>query len=112
MMIFLPSFGSDYTLKDNFNLLNVTIICYWMPKYSFRTYIEKIYCFQSISEAKVKALAEYIHRLPLPSNMDALVTEIFGSVDDKRASAFRQSVQYYLNGTASGFLKYCALPCK
>lgn len=50
--------------------------------------------------------------LPLPSNMDALVVQVFGALDDKRAQAFRQSVQYYLNGTASGFLKYCSLPSK
>lgn len=42
--------------------------------------------------------------------MDALVSAVFGSTEDKRASKFRQSVQYYLNGTASGFLKYCAPP--
>lgn len=60
----------------------------------------------------MKSLAEYIRKLPSASNMDALVSEVFGSVDDKRASSFRQSVQYYLNGTANGFLKYCALPSK
>lgn len=62
----------------------------------------------TIIENKLKTLAEYIKTLPSPSNMDALVMEVFGSLDDKRASKFRQSVQYYLNGTASGFLKYCA----
>lgn len=41
--------------------------------------------------------------------MDALVNAMFLQyLDEKRASKFRQSVQYYLNGTASGFLKYCA----
>lgn len=50
--------------------------------------------------------------LPLPSNMDALVVQVLGSLEDKRAPALRQSIQYYLNGTASGFLKYCSLPSK
>ncbi|KAL3267989.1 hypothetical protein HHI36_007123 [Cryptolaemus montrouzieri] len=59
-------------------------------------------------EANIKKLAEYIQTLPLPSSMDGLVETVFGSLADKRASRFRQSVQYYLNGTASGFLKYCA----
>lgn len=59
-------------------------------------------------EAGVKAVAEYVRSLPLPSNMEALVTKVFGSADDKRADGFKQSVQYYLNGTANGFLKYCS----
>lgn len=58
----------------------------------------------------MKALAEFVRTLPLPSNMDALVVQVFGSLDDKRAPALKQSIQYYLNGTASGFLKYCSLP--
>lgn len=52
-------------------------------------------------------MAEYVRGLPLPGNMDALAKEVFGVADDKRADAFRQSVQYYLNGTATGFLMYC-----
>ncbi|XP_030761684.1 constitutive coactivator of PPAR-gamma-like protein 1 homolog isoform X2 [Sitophilus oryzae] len=56
----------------------------------------------------LKTLADFVRGLPAPSNMDALVIAVFGSLEDKRASRFRQSVQYYLNGTASGFLKYCA----
>lgn len=66
--------------------------------------------FQSLAEMRVKGLAKYIRTLPPPSNMDALVKQVFGSSEDKRTSAFRQTVQYYLNGTANGFLKYCALP--
>ncbi|KAI4461927.1 constitutive coactivator of peroxisome proliferator-activated receptor gamma [Holotrichia oblita] len=58
-------------------------------------------------DVAVKAIAEYVRTLPPPSNMDALVGQIFGNSNEKRASLFRQSVQYYLNGTANGFLKYC-----
>lgn len=58
----------------------------------------------------MKALTEFVRALPLPSNMDALVIQVLGSLEDRRAPALRQSVQYYLNGTASGFLKYCSLP--
>lgn len=66
--------------------------------------------FQTLAETRVKALTEFVRTLPLPSNMDALVVQVFGSLEDKRGPALRQSVQYYLNGTASGFLKYCSLP--
>ncbi|CAH0555885.1 unnamed protein product [Brassicogethes aeneus] len=59
-------------------------------------------------EGSIKSLAEFVRTLPPPSDMDALVSAVFDTLSDKRASKFRQSVQYYLNGTASGFLKYCA----
>lgn len=68
--------------------------------------------FFQCAENNIKKLAEYVSTLPSPSNMDALVVAVFGSQEDKRASKFRQSVQYYLNGTASGFLKYCTPPSK
>ncbi|XP_050304271.1 constitutive coactivator of PPAR-gamma-like protein 1 isoform X2 [Anthonomus grandis grandis] len=66
---------------------------------------------ENSSEQVVKTLAEYVSALPSPSppaNMDALVAAVFGSLEDKRAARFKQSVQYYLNGTHSGFLQYCA----
>lgn len=58
----------------------------------------------------MKILADFVRLLPTPSNMDNLVSVILEYIDEKRASKFRQSVQYYLNGTASGFLKYCPPP--
>lgn len=57
-------------------------------------------------ESAVRLIAMYVRTLPSPSNMDALVTEVFGSNKDKRCPIFKQSVLYYLNGTAHGFLKY------
>ncbi|VEN34973.1 unnamed protein product [Callosobruchus maculatus] len=67
---------------------------------------------ENSSESNIKKVAEYVSTMPSPSNMDALVVAVFGTAEDKRASKFRQSVQYYLNGTASGFLKYCTPPTK
>ncbi|KAK5644660.1 hypothetical protein RI129_005960 [Pyrocoelia pectoralis] len=60
-----------------------------------------------VGDSAVKAISEYVRSIPPPSNMDGLVAKIFNG-DDKRADLFRQSVQYYLNGTANGFLKYCS----
>ncbi|KAL1494718.1 hypothetical protein ABEB36_010269 [Hypothenemus hampei] len=57
-------------------------------------------------ENSVKPLAEFVRSLPPCSNMNTLVTTVFGSLEDNRACRFRQSIQYYLNGTANGFLKY------
>ncbi|XP_018571795.1 constitutive coactivator of PPAR-gamma-like protein 1 homolog isoform X1 [Anoplophora glabripennis] len=65
---------------------------------------------ENSAENNVKKLADYVRNLPSPSNMDGLVIAVFGLLEDRRASKFRQSVQYYLNGTASGFLKYCTPP--
>lgn len=58
------------------------------------------------SEQLVRSLAEFVSGLPPVSQLDTLITQILGSIDDKRASALRQTIQYYLNGTADGFLKY------
>lgn len=58
------------------------------------------------SEQFIKAVAEYVKTLPQVTQLDALVAQVLGSAEDKRASSLRQSIQYYLNGTAEGFLKY------
>lgn len=50
--------------------------------------------------------------LPTPTNIDELVQQVFGSNTDKRSTTFKQSILYYLNGTANGFLKYCTPPGK
>ncbi|XP_048522814.1 constitutive coactivator of PPAR-gamma-like protein 1 isoform X2 [Dendroctonus ponderosae] len=63
---------------------------------------------EDFAESSVRSLAEFVRTLPPSSNMEGLVIAVFGSLEDKRAARFRQSVQYYLNGTASGFLKYGA----
>ncbi|KAF5284298.1 hypothetical protein FQA39_LY04591 [Lamprigera yunnana] len=57
-------------------------------------------------EIGIKVLADFVRSLPPPSNMDALIAKIFSAPEDKRINFFLQSVQYYLNGTANGFLKY------
>lgn len=58
------------------------------------------------SEQIVKSAAQYVSKLPNIAQMDALVAQVLGSSEDKRAPALRQSIQYYLNGTSEGFLKY------
>lgn len=68
--------------------------------------------FQITKDNAVTVIAEYVRKLPSPSSIDELVQKVFGSNADKRASTFKQSVLYYLNGTANGFLKYCTPPGK
>lgn len=40
------------------------------------------------------------------ADIDAACVEIFGDLNDLRAAKLKQAVQYYLNGTKDGFLKY------
>lgn len=40
------------------------------------------------------------------SDIDNACIEIFGDLNDLRAAKLKQAVQYYLNGTKDGFLKY------
>ncbi|XP_063361362.1 constitutive coactivator of PPAR-gamma-like protein 1 [Cydia amplana] len=56
-------------------------------------------------EALIKAVSQFVRDLP-SSDMDSACIEIFGDLNDLRAAKLKQAVQYYLNGTKDGFLKY------
>ncbi|CAH1644349.1 unnamed protein product [Spodoptera littoralis] len=56
-------------------------------------------------EALVKAICQYVRELP-SSDVDAACIDVFGDLNDLRAAKLKQAVQYYLNGTKDGFLKY------
>jgi len=51
-----------------------------------------------------------VRTLPSADNLDTTAVQVFGSSSDKRASKLKQSVQYYLNGTKDGFLRYRPQP--
>nr|CAD7576823.1 unnamed protein product [Timema californicum] len=57
-------------------------------------------------EVFVKNIATFVKNLSSVDNLDSVATQVFGSVLDKRAPKLKQSVQYYLNGTKDGFLRY------
>lgn len=56
-------------------------------------------------ETFVKAVCQYVKDLP-SSDVDAACIDVFGDLNDLRAAKLKQAVQYYLNGTKDGFLKY------
>ncbi|CAH0627072.1 unnamed protein product [Chrysodeixis includens] len=56
-------------------------------------------------ETLVKAVCQYVRELP-SSDVDAACIDVFGDLNDLRAAKLKQAVQYYLNGTKDGFLKY------
>ncbi|XP_028158545.1 constitutive coactivator of PPAR-gamma-like protein 1 homolog isoform X3 [Ostrinia furnacalis] len=56
-------------------------------------------------ETLVKTVCQFVRELP-SSDVDAACIEIFGDLNDLRAAKLKQAVQYYLNGTKDGFLKY------
>ncbi|KAJ4439651.1 hypothetical protein ANN_07779 [Periplaneta americana] len=58
----------------------------------------------------VKTVAGFVKNLPSIDNLDAMAVQVFGSSTDKRATKLKQSVQYYLNGTKDGFLRYRPQP--
>jgi hypothetical protein len=58
----------------------------------------------------VKNVAAFVKNLPSIDNLDSTAVQVFGSSSDKRASKLKQSVQYYLNGTKDGFLRYRPQP--
>lgn len=70
------------------------------------TYIDEDYFQQQIPpETLIKTVSQFVHDLP-SSDIDAACIEIFGDLNDLRAAKLKQAVQYYLNGTKDGFLKY------
>lgn len=56
-------------------------------------------------EIQIKTICQYVSELPT-SDVDAVCIDIFGDLNDLRAAKLKQAVQYYLNGTKDGFLKY------
>ncbi|XP_041976736.1 constitutive coactivator of PPAR-gamma-like protein 1 isoform X2 [Aricia agestis] len=56
-------------------------------------------------ETLIKTIAQFVRDLP-SSDIDAACVEVFGDLNDLRAAKLKQAVQYYLNGTKDGFLKY------
>lgn len=56
-------------------------------------------------ETLIKTIGQFVRDLPT-SDVDAACIEIFGDLNDLRAAKLKQAVQYYLNGTKDGFLKY------
>ncbi|XP_046960558.1 constitutive coactivator of PPAR-gamma-like protein 1 [Vanessa cardui] len=56
-------------------------------------------------ETLIKTVGQFVKDLP-SSDIDAACIEIFGDLNDLRAAKLKQAVQYYLNGTKDGFLKY------
>ncbi|CAK1604276.1 unnamed protein product [Parnassius mnemosyne] len=56
-------------------------------------------------EILIKTISQFVRDLP-SADVDAACIEIFGDMNDLRAAKLKQAVQYYLNGTKDGFLKY------
>lgn len=57
------------------------------------------------SEQTIKTIANFVKELP-STELDVVAQKIFGSLSDPRCSKWKQSVQYYINGTKEGFLTY------
>uniref|UniRef100_A0A1B6BZX8 Constitutive coactivator of PPAR-gamma-like protein 1 homolog n=1 Tax=Clastoptera arizonana TaxID=38151 RepID=A0A1B6BZX8_9HEMI len=57
-------------------------------------------------EELVKGIANLVKNLPSVDNLDTTAEFILGSASDPRVAKLKQSIQYYLDGTKDGFLKY------
>lgn len=54
----------------------------------------------------IKQLAEKVKDLENVDNIEDTAVAILGSSDDLRLPKLKQSIQYYLDGTKDGFLRY------
>ncbi|XP_031778257.1 constitutive coactivator of PPAR-gamma-like protein 1 homolog isoform X1 [Nasonia vitripennis] len=56
-------------------------------------------------DQSIRAIANFVKDLP-SIELDDVAQQVFGSPTDPKCSIFKQSVQYYVNGTKDGFLHY------
>ncbi|XP_041349782.1 constitutive coactivator of PPAR-gamma-like protein 1 isoform X2 [Gigantopelta aegis] len=62
-----------------------------------------------LDAATIKATVDFVRNLPATDNLDSVGEIVFKTVRNNKPELiqrFKQSVQYYLNGTQEGFLKY------
>ena len=54
----------------------------------------------------VSEVATFVRALQTIDNLVEIGTTVFGSATDSRVQKLKESVQYYVNGTKDGFLRY------
>ena len=54
----------------------------------------------------VSEVATFVRALQTIDNLVEIGTTVFGSATDSRVQKLKASVQYYVNGTKDGFLRY------
>ncbi|CAL4077543.1 unnamed protein product, partial [Meganyctiphanes norvegica] len=57
-------------------------------------------------EEVIRAVVKFIVSRCDVNNLLTIGAHVFGSVSDPRVAKFKESVQYFLNGTKDGFLRY------
>ncbi|KAK3851415.1 hypothetical protein Pcinc_041934 [Petrolisthes cinctipes] len=61
---------------------------------------------QTAQEDLIRAVVKFIVNRCDVNNLVTIGAQVFGSVSDPRVAKFKESVQYFLNGTKDGFLRY------
>ncbi|KAK8739831.1 hypothetical protein OTU49_003219 [Cherax quadricarinatus] len=65
---------------------------------------------QTPQEDVIRAVVKFIVNRCDVNNLLTIGAQVFGSVSDPRVAKFKESVQYFLNGTKDGFLRYKPFP--
>lgn len=58
------------------------------------------------SDVLIKAVVQFVRDLPSVEDLDQVGRNVFGMPSDSRIQKFKQSVQYFINGTKDGYLMY------
>lgn len=58
----------------------------------------------------IRAVVKFIVNRCDVNNLLTIGAQVFGSISDPRVAKFKESVQYFLNGTKDGFLRYKPFP--
>ncbi|XP_071522180.1 constitutive coactivator of PPAR-gamma-like protein 1 homolog isoform X3 [Panulirus ornatus] len=65
---------------------------------------------QTPQEDVIRAVVKFIVNRCDVNNLLTIGAQVFGSISDPRVAKFKESVQYFLNGTKDGFLRYKPFP--
>ncbi|XP_063230763.1 constitutive coactivator of PPAR-gamma-like protein 1 homolog isoform X2 [Bacillus rossius redtenbacheri] len=95
---------------DRFFVFAALLGNYLLTEQDLADFYRKINILQGFtrvpSENFVKTIANFVKNLQSVDNLDNVAIQVFGQATDKRTAKLKQSVQYYMNGTKDGFLRY------
>lgn len=95
--------------SDRLCILAALLGNYILPEHELADFYKKLSITTNLAktnvEQTIKTLANFVRELP-STELDVVAQKVFGSIADPRCSKLKQSVQYYINGTKEGFLRY------
>ena len=95
--------------SDRLCILGALLGNYILPEHDLAEFYKKLNITTNLTktsiEQTIKTLANFVRELP-STELDVVAQKVFGTLSDSKCSKLKQSIQYYINGTKEGFLRY------